>query len=77
MASFAQFPLSIYGRGLQVLLTYGVPFAFVSYYPAAWVFGKEHVGWVGLLTPAVALYAALMARAIFRLGLRRHESTGN
>jgi ABC-2 type transport system permease protein len=27
LASFAQFPLSIYGRGMQALLTFGVPFA--------------------------------------------------
>jgi viologen exporter family transport system permease protein len=77
LASFAQFPLSIYGRGLQAFLTFGVPFAFVSYYPAAWLFGKEHLGWVGLCTPLVAAYAVCAARALFRRGLTRYESAGN
>lgn len=77
VASFAQFPLSIYGRGLQLVLTYAVPFAFISYYPAAWVLGKRHVGWVGLLTPLVALVAFGLARGLFALGLRRYESTGS
>lgn len=77
LSSFAQFPLSIYGRGLQALLTFGIPFAFVSYYPAAWLFGKEHIGWIGLCTPLVAAYAVLCARALFRRGLGRYESAGN
>jgi viologen exporter family transport system permease protein len=77
LSSFAQFPLSIYGRGLQALLTFGVPFAFISYYPAAWLFGKEHIGWIGLCTPLVAVYSLLAARALFQRGLRRYESTGN
>jgi ABC-2 type transport system permease protein len=77
LASFAQFPLSIYGRGLQALLTYGVPFAFISYYPAAWLFGKEHIGWIGLLTPLVAAAAMLGARALFERGIRRYEGAGN
>ncbi len=77
MANFAQFPLSIYGRGLQALLTFGVPFAFVSYYPAAWLFGKEHIGWIGLLSPLVAVYSVLAARWLFEQGIRRYESTGS
>lgn len=77
LSSFAQFPLSIYGRGLQVLLTFGIPFAFVSYYPAAWIFGKQQIAWIGLLTPLVAVYTLCAARWLFQRGIRRYESTGS
>ena len=77
LSSFARFPLSIYGRNLQALLTFAIPFAFVSYYPAAWMFGKAHIGWIGLLTPLVALYAVFASCWLFRRGMGRYESAGN
>jgi ABC-2 type transport system permease protein len=77
IASFAQFPLSIYGRGLQALLTFGIPFAFISYYPAAWLFSKPGIGWIGLLTPVVAIHCLVAARWLFRHGVSRYQREGN
>ena len=34
MSEFTKYPIAIYGRKLQVFLTYVIPFAFSSYYPA-------------------------------------------
>jgi ABC-2 type transport system permease protein len=49
----------------------------VSYYPAAWLFSKQHIGWIGLLTPLVAVYCVLAARWLFLRGLNRYEGVGN
>ena len=76
-SSFARFPLTIYGRTLNLLLTFVIPFGFVSYYPMGWVLGKAHLGWIGLLTPAVALVFTVAGAWLFQRGLKEYEGAGN
>lgn len=76
-SSFARFPLSIYGGGLNFLLTFVVPFGFVSYYPVAWVLGKETLSWMGLLTPLAALLFTAVGVLLFQRGLKEYEGSGN
>lgn len=71
-----RYPLSIYGWGIRLAFTVFVPFAFVTYFPVSWLLGREH-GWVGWLTPLVAIYCVWLARTIFRRGLLRYDSAGN
>jgi ABC-2 type transport system permease protein len=77
VSNFARFPLTIYGRVLHLFLIFVVPFAFVSYYPVAFVLGKESIGWIGLFTPLVALVCLFAGTALFRYGLRRYEGAGS
>ncbi|MFI5910701.1 ABC transporter permease [Dactylosporangium sp. NPDC051541] len=72
----ARFPLSVYPWALRAALGFAVPFAFVSFFPVAFLLDTGQA-WIGLLTPAVAAYAVLMAAWIFNRGLRRYESAGN
>ncbi|MNV82780.1 hypothetical protein D3C71_1765360 [compost metagenome] len=62
---------------IQGVVTFVVPFAFVSFYPAAYLFDKEAFKFWGLMTPLVAVYCAVGAAAIFNYGLKRYESAGN
>ena len=71
-----KYPLTIYGFGLRAVYTVVVPFAFVTFFPATWLLDRAG-GWVGLLTPLVAVYCVWMARNVFRWGLRRYESSGH
>jgi ABC-2 type transport system permease protein len=71
-----KYPLTIYGFGLRAVYTVVVPFAFVTFFPVSWLLGRAG-GWVGLLTPLVAVYCIWLARNIFRRGLRRYESAGH
>jgi viologen exporter family transport system permease protein len=73
----ARFPLSIYPRALKAVLGVALPFAFISFFPVAFLLDTGPSGWVGLLTPLVAVYCAIAAAIIFRRGLRRYESAGN
>ncbi|MFK7692695.1 ABC transporter permease [Paenibacillus sp. HJGM_3] len=77
LSEFSRFPVTIYNLGVQALITIVVPYAFISFYPAAYLYGKEPWGAYGLLSLVVALYTACLAYWIFRRGLRRYESTGN
>jgi ABC-2 type transport system permease protein len=77
MGEFAKYPITIFSLGLQLFISLAVPFAFVSFFPAAVLFGKEEWAVYGWMGPLVAAYTVGMAFLIFRIGLRKYESTGN
>jgi ABC-2 type transport system permease protein len=71
-----RYPMTIYGMAVRAAFTVLVPFAFVTFFPVAWVLGKQ-AGWAGLLTPLVAIYCVWLARTVFRRGLLRYDSSGH
>jgi ABC-2 type transport system permease protein len=77
VGDLARFPLSIYPLALKAALGLVIPFAFISFFPVAYLLDVETSGRIGLLTPLVAAYCAAMALLVFRRGLRRYESAGN
>jgi ABC-2 type transport system permease protein len=77
LGEFAKYPITIYSVAVQALIVIAVPFAFVSFFPTAFIFGVEAWSLQGLLTPLVAVYSVLMAVWLFNVGLRRYESTGH
>lgn len=74
---FARYPLTIYGRGVQIFLMFVLPFAWVAYMPATWFVGDGQAARWALLTPLVAMLTASLSLWAWRAGLRRYESTGN
>lgn len=77
VADFAMYPITIYGKGLRFVLTFVLPFAFTSYFPAAALLGKE-----GLLfgTGSAVIAGAACTSVgylVWRLGLRAYEGAGN
>ncbi len=77
LGEFAKYPITIYSVAVQALIVVAIPFAFVSFFPTAFLFGVDAWSLPGLLTPLVAVYAMVVAVAIFRIGLRRYESSGH
>lgn len=75
------YPVSIYATWFRRVITYGVPLAFVNYFPALAALGRvEAAGWPGFipwLSPFVCLAVLLLARTVFERGLARYESTGS
>jgi len=76
-ADFVKFPLTIFPLTVQLLVSIIVPYAFISYYPAAFLFGKGDGALLGLLAPIVALLCISLAVAMFNRGLKKYESAGN
>ncbi|WP_238010104.1 ABC-2 family transporter protein [Dactylosporangium sp. AC04546] len=76
VGDLARFPLSVYPLALKAALGFVLPFAFVSFFPVSVVLGHGPV-WVGLLTPLVAVYCAVVAWVVFSRGLRRYEGAGS
>ncbi len=79
---FTRYPISIYTRGVRIVLAFVFPFAFMNYFPATYFLQKAETGLhlnpaVGLLTPAVGLAWFLAAYAFWRIGLRHYQGTGS
>jgi ABC-2 type transport system permease protein len=80
---FTRYPLSIYNRGVRIMLSYVFPFAFMNYFPATVVLHKtSEAGYtvnpvLGWLTPAVGVVWFAAAYGLWRLGLNRYQGTGS
>ena len=76
----SQYPIGIFARWLQGLVVFVVPLAFVAYFPALYVLGKDDA--LGLpqalsfASPLVAVLAALVAGAVWRNAVRHYRSAG-
>lgn len=78
MLELAKFPITLYGRLIQAVLTWVLPFAFVSYYPGIVLLGKSapHQG-LAYASPVAGLAAGLVASVIWRWGLTRYQGVGH
>jgi ABC-2 type transport system permease protein len=79
---FTRYPISIYGRGVQAVMAFVLPFAFMNYFPATFFLQKTDAGMhlnpaIGLLTPAVGLVWFGAAYALWRFGLKHYQGTGS
>lgn len=78
LMEFGRWPPSIYHPALRWLITAGIPFAFVAFYPASLFTGNASVSPVyPLLTPVVAVVALILSTLLWRWGIRRYESAGS
>lgn len=75
------YPIDLLGTWMRRIVTFLIPLAFVAYFPAARLLGREDplglpsaIAWA---TPLVALASVLVARAVWGLAVRHHRSTGS
>lgn len=75
------YPVTMYPESVQFILSYLIPIAWVSFYPAAELIGLPNgrfvwkgAVWVTLL---IGILVFFVASAFFHLGLKNYESAGN
>jgi ABC-2 type transport system permease protein len=80
MRDAVNYPISIYGKAITILLTFGIPYAFISFYPAQYLLdGKGETLFHPVLqygTPVVGIVMFLLAYKFWTIGVNRYESTG-
>lgn len=80
-ATVTQYPLSIFPREVMVALTFVIPVAFVNWYPALFVLGREDPfgmpTWLQFASPLAALATVAVALLVWRTGVRHYTSTGS
>ena len=79
---FTRYPISIYTRGVRIVLAFVFPFAFMNYFPATYFLGKPDGALqlnpaVGLLTPLIGVAWFVVSYAFWRFGLRHYQGTGS
>ena len=77
LADFAKYPLPIFPKAIQILVTYFVPFAFVSYFPATVVLENAAVLPVLFGSSLATIILAFLALSLWRFGLRSYTSVGS
>ena len=74
------FPASAFGIGVQTILTFGLPWAFLRFYPSHLLYGRGSDIFIGspvmYLAPLVAVIAGSIALTTWRYSLRRYQGIG-
>ncbi len=74
---FAKYPIAIYHRMIQFTITYVIPFAFTSYFPARYFMTRENpwgnIGGLFLLAVTFTSFGVYL----WQIGLRAYESAGS
>lgn len=78
--NLSYYPMGIYAPALQAVLTFVVPFAFITYYPAHYLLNKAETLFhpaLPYLTPVVGLLAFTGAYWLWMKGTSRYTGTGS
>lgn len=77
---FLDYPISIYDKWVQVVLTFVIPYGFVNFYPARLFLNKTdglfHPSF-GYGAPVVGLALFLLAYRFWCFGIKHYQSTGS
>lgn len=81
MTEFIRYPISIYHKVIQFILTFILPYSFINFYPAQYFLNKQdqvlfHSSFQ-YLTPIVGLIIFIVACLAWRLGIKNYTSTGS
>ena len=77
LKNFCDYPIQIYSKGIQFLLTFIIPYALTGYYPVANLLGKDYPNlWIAYISPVIALVMAIIAYIFWHIGLKHYGSTG-
>jgi ABC-2 type transport system permease protein len=76
LGTYGSYPLNVLPRAVGNFLTYGLPLAFVAYFPAAVLTGHGHSTgtpyWLAAASPLLGLVAYLAGRVLWRWSLNHY-----
>lgn len=81
MKQFTNYPITIFPKGIQFILTFLLPFAFINFYPASALLGKSipegYPPILPWLSPFVGMLLFALSILLWKWGLKRYKSTGS
>lgn len=72
----AQYPIGIFKKIFAYFFTFIIPYGCVNYYPLLYILGKSN-NHLMALTPLVAVIYLIPCFLIFKLGMKKYNSTGS
>lgn len=77
LSDYTKYPLVIFPKAIQWLMTFMIPFALISYYPMLYLIGRESyfkvIGYLIMMT----FILGWIAIWVWKKGLKHYESTGS
>ena len=76
-SDFAKYPLEIFHPAVRNIISFGLPFAFTAFIPAAWFVGKTDWIWAFVGTTTAATVTWIIGITVWKAGIRAYESSGS
>lgn len=73
---FAQYPIGMFNRAIQIFFTYLIPIALTSYYPMLYLTGVSSNIWYCFM-PFISIITLIVSILIFNLGVKKYKSSGS
>lgn len=77
LRTFTEYPLNIYPKIIQIILTFIIPYSFVNYFPAKDFINNDGSILGIVATLMVTIISIFIARYLWNTGLKKYESAGN
>jgi ABC-2 type transport system permease protein len=75
--NYGRYPVRIYNKVIQILLTWILPFAFVGFYPAAYFLDPIHWAKMAYLTPLIGVAFFSLALMFWNYGVKQYRGAGS
>ncbi len=72
----AQYPISIYKKGVRFVFTFIIPYAFINYYPLIYFLGKSN-NTLYMFSPLLVFIFLIPCLLSFKIGLKHYGSVGS
>ena len=72
----AEYPISIYKKGLRYFFTFIIPYGLINYYPLLFFLGRTN-NILYLISPLTSILFLILSIWIFNKGLKRYTSCGS
>lgn len=78
--NFIQYPLNIYPRSIQLILTFVLPYGFINFYPVVNLLHREELAFggsvLGILTPVISVLLFVISIFLWNRSLKAYSSAG-
>ncbi|NGQ97369.1 ABC transporter permease [Brevibacillus sp. SYP-B805] len=75
--NYGRYPVNVYNKAIQILLTWILPFAFVGVYPAAYFLRRETWYFYTMLTPVMGIVFFCIGLTVWKMGVRKYSGAGS
>jgi ABC-2 type transport system permease protein len=77
VGEYTKYPITIYPKVIQFIVTFLIPYGFVSFFPASLLFDKGLGARLMWFAPVVSAYCIYLSFKLFYKGISLYESVGN